>query len=308
VVPAYNSRDRIHHALGSLRNQDLEAPYEVIVVDSGSDGCADYVRETYPEARVIRSDTRLYPGAACNAGIEVSRGRYLAFLPDDCVAEPSWLRRRLEKHLLGFPAVGGAVANGTPGHPIGSADYYMEYSGLIPSQRTLPRQHIPHSLSYERGLFDRLGLFREDIRAGEDTLFAVRCLAAGVPVAFDARICLAHQNLRGFRAYLRHHYDHGRAYSRCLAESPEAFAMLDRPPHEEPLPAAVLRILVKYPVQRWWYAAKRLAHGRPRWLPGFVLLTPLIWGGLAAATAGQWLEWRSLRARSRALVATRSAP
>src|SRR6184192_3479033 len=86
VVAAYNSRKRIHCALDSLRSQDFEQPYEVIVVDSGSDGCADYVAATYPEVRVVRSARRLYPGAAWNAGVRAARGRYVALLADDCVA------------------------------------------------------------------------------------------------------------------------------------------------------------------------------------------------------------------------------
>jgi hypothetical protein len=69
IVAAYNARARIHGALDSLREQDVEDPYEVIVVDSGDDDCAAHVSAAYPEVRLIHSERRLYPGAARNAGI-----------------------------------------------------------------------------------------------------------------------------------------------------------------------------------------------------------------------------------------------
>lgn len=48
-----------------------------------------------------------------------------------------------------------------------------------------------------------------------------------------------------------------------------------------------------YPRLRWWNALKRIARGRPRWLPAYLGLTPLIWAGLAAAGAGARAEQRA---------------
>ena len=54
VVCSYRSRRRIDHALGSLHRQDLDEPWEVIVVDSGDDDAAGYVARAYPEVKVVR--------------------------------------------------------------------------------------------------------------------------------------------------------------------------------------------------------------------------------------------------------------
>ena len=48
------------------------------------------------------------------------------------------------------------------------------------------------------------------------------------------------------------------------------------------------RILVRYPLGRWLGAMRRIARGRPRSLPGYLLLTPLVWAGLWAAATGRW--------------------
>ncbi len=292
VVFCYNSRHRIDTPLQSLRLQDFREPYEVIVVDSGQDDCAAYVRATYPEVIVVRSESRLYPGQARNRGVAAARGQYVAFLPDDGVAQPDWLRRRVAKHREGFSAVGGAITNGTPFHPVGSAGYYLEYSFLIPSEGILARQKIPHCLSYERSLFERLGPFPEDTRTGEDTLFNARCLTAGVSIGFAPDARMAHRNPTGIRHYLRHQYEHGRGLIQCVERhglpSPTG-------PAEQSVTAAMYRMFILYPTSRWWNSVKRIGRGRPHWLLWHLSLTPLIWAGLWATAAGAWMEWRSLR-------------
>ena len=264
VVASYNGRSRIDTALTSLRAQDIAEPFEVIVVDSGEDDCAAHVRCRYPEVRVIRFHRRLWPGAARNRGIQSSSGRYVAFLPDDGVARPDWLRRRLAAHRSGHPAVAGAITNGRPRHLIATAAHYLEYSALIPSRRILAEQEVPHCLSYERSLFERLGSFPEGTRTGEDTLFNERCLAAGVRVGFEPRAQLAHLGPTRLRPYLRHQYEHGVGLARCVRlhghRSPIG-------PPDQPTVAALTRIFVAYPVRRWWGSIKRVARGRPSALP-----------------------------------------
>jgi len=289
VICAYNSRSRIDRALGSLRDQDLDEPFEVIVVDSGSDGCAEYLAAHHPDVQVVRSTTRLHPGPARNRGVSAARGRTVAFLPDDGLARPDWLRRRLAKHREGYDAVGGAIVNGTPGHPVGTAGYLLEYSALIPADRVLAEQRLPHCLSYDRELFERLGRYPEDTETGEDTLFNRRLVEAGVRVGFDDRIQLAHLNLTGLGPYLRHQYLHGRGLMQCVWRHG-----LDSPigPTRQPAALAAWRMFVVYPGLRWGRALGRIRRGRPRWMLAFVALSPIIWAGLWATAAGSWREWR----------------
>jgi glycosyltransferase involved in cell wall biosynthesis len=292
IVPAYEARSVIDDALVSLLTQDLDEPYEVIVVASGSDGCARHVAAGYPDVQVVHSEGRLQVGAARNAGLRAARGEYVAFLAADCRASSDWLRLRLAKHREGYEAVGGSVANGTPRHPVGTASYYLEYTSVLPSARILAEQGTPHSLSYARALFERLGPFPVNVGAGEDTIFNRRCIESGVTVAFDAGVSIAHRNPTRLSAYLKHQYDHGRS----LARSAERHA-LSSPTHpvEQGLPRAAVRIFVKYPVRRWRSALSRVARGRPHSLLGFLALTPLFWLGAWAASAGLAVELLALR-------------
>lgn len=288
VICTYGGRHRIDAALASLRAQDLAEPFEVVVVDSGTDGCAEHLAAAHPDVRVVRSAQRLYPGPARNRGVAAARGAVVAFLPDDGLARPDWLRRRLDKHRAGFPAVGGAITNGTPGHPVGTAGYLLEYSALIPDDAVLAEQPLPHCLSYDRALFAEHGAYPEDTETGEDTIFNRRLVRAGVRFGFDARIQLAHDNLTGLAPYLRHQYEHGRGLMQCVDR--HAFAS-PVGPRDQPAPLAAARMFGVYPALRWWRALRRLRRGRPRWALTFVTLTPLVYAGLLATAAGAWSEW-----------------
>lgn len=296
VVLSYQSRERIDVALSSLAAQELAEPYEVIVVDSGGDGTDARVRQHYPWVRLVTSERRLLPGAARNRGVAAARAPYVAFLADDCSVTSDWLARRLAKHREGFEAVGGAVVNGTRWHPLGSAGYYLEYTAVIPSERVLAEQSIPHGLSYARTLLDRIGPFPEDMRAGEDTVLNRRCVGSGASIGFDPEVRMTHRNLTSVRAYLAHQHQHGRALVQALVlQGIRSHAFSGRR-RSEGLFAAYFR----YPGRRWRAGLARLARGRPGAVPAYFMLSPLIWMGLWAASAGGRAESRRVWAEARA--------
>lgn len=287
VICAYRSRARIDTPLRSLSAQTLREPYEVIVVASGDDGCAEHVASAWPDVRIVSSVERLRPGAARNRGIAAARGEYVAFIPDDAVACPRWLEHRLAAHRRGFPVVAGSIGNGTPRSFVGTAGYFLEYSALIPSRRVLAAQHIPHCLSVRRDLYDSYGPYPEDTLTGEDSIFNERLITANVPITFEPRARIDHLNPTSATSFWRHHVAHGRGLVQCV----EAYG------HASPIgparsPLAPVRALLVYPARRWWGALRRIARGRPAWLPAFLALSPVVWVGLWATGAGAMLEWR----------------
>ncbi len=95
VIATYNRWPMVSESVESALNQTL-GEREVIVVDDGStDGTADHIRSRYPAVRVVGQDNA-ERGVAYNHGIDLARGRYVAFLDDDDVYEP-W-------HLAQFAA------------------------------------------------------------------------------------------------------------------------------------------------------------------------------------------------------------
>ena len=82
IVPAYNSARYIGECLESISAQKGDIPFEVIVVDDGSeDDTRDRVR-SFEGVRLIRQ-ANAGPSAARNRGVAEARGQYIAFLDSD---------------------------------------------------------------------------------------------------------------------------------------------------------------------------------------------------------------------------------
>lgn len=99
VIPAYNAALTLRGALASLAALRYDpGRFETVVVDDGStDGTGSIIREFAASATMRIVHVRRErtngggPGTARNAGLDVARGRIIAFTDADCVVDPDWL-------------------------------------------------------------------------------------------------------------------------------------------------------------------------------------------------------------------------
>lgn len=105
IIPHWNGRHHLDDCLTALRRQTW-ADHEVILADNGStDGSQAYVREAFPEVRLLElGDNRGFTGA-CNAGYAASRGEIVCLLNNDTEADPGWLAAVIDAFDR-HPAVG----------------------------------------------------------------------------------------------------------------------------------------------------------------------------------------------------------
>jgi glycosyltransferase involved in cell wall biosynthesis len=152
VVPARDSATTIGKTLDALERQDLQEPYEVLVVDDGSiDATAALVEEAEGPFRLLRGSA---PGAAAarNRGAAEATGEVLAFTDSDCIPTRRWLRVGLEA-MRSADLVQGAVEPdpGAPHHPLERTLWVVEEAGLYETA----------NLFIRRDLFERLGGFED---------------------------------------------------------------------------------------------------------------------------------------------------
>src|ERR1700720_198725 len=111
VVVTWNRRDLLRSCLQSLTRQKLEQPFEVIVVDNGSeDGSAEMALREFPEnpafrLRLIRNEANVGFCAGNNRGFRASDSEFVALLNNDAEAEPDWLAG-LVSAFEGRPEIG----------------------------------------------------------------------------------------------------------------------------------------------------------------------------------------------------------
>ena len=216
IVLSYNSQQTIRASLDSLAAQNTAIRFEVVVVDSSTDATPMIVSREYPWVRLVRLPRRAFPGETRNVGVEHAKGKVIAFLASDCVAEPEWLNIRMEGHDEGFAAVGGVITNANPGNLIGWANYIMEYAFCLPNRpREVMKGKIIHNLSYLSELFGLYGAFPPDLPLGEDTVFNRRLMLHVEPVLFDPRVRTGHINPGSLWHLLQHHYGHGKYFMRA---------------------------------------------------------------------------------------------
>src|SRR5271169_3530078 len=105
IIPHYNDLDHLRHCLESLRRQTLPRErYEVIVADNNSVGGVQAVEQIAGDIIVVPAPDQ-GAGPARNAGVAAARGRVLAFIDSDCLADQNWLREGI-KALERFDYVG----------------------------------------------------------------------------------------------------------------------------------------------------------------------------------------------------------
>ena len=107
IVPIYNVEPYLRRCVDSLLGQTY-ADFEVILVDDGSPDNCGAICDMY-EARDDRVRVIHKPNGglsdARNAGLEIARGEYIAFVDSDDWVTPDYLERMLEamQHPLARP-------------------------------------------------------------------------------------------------------------------------------------------------------------------------------------------------------------
>jgi GT2 family glycosyltransferase/glycosyltransferase involved in cell wall biosynthesis len=98
VIPNWNGRDLLERYLPSVVEALAGNPdNEILVVDNGSeDGSAEFVRETFPQVRVLALERNLGFGGGSNAGFRAARNDIVVLLNSDMRVDGGFLQPLLD--------------------------------------------------------------------------------------------------------------------------------------------------------------------------------------------------------------------
>ncbi len=215
VIPSYNARDTIRRCLSSVLDQDLDAGYELIVVDSSDDGTDGIIQREFPRALLLRLERRTSAGDARNLGLNKAAGAFVAFTDADCMVARDWLTRMLRRHREGdYAAVGGSISNGTPRSLVGSAEHLFAFNEFLPQATeglvtNIPTCNICYRLSVLTG--ERFEGGPLGVSLAEDLVLNWGLVRRGGKLLFDPTIRVVHMNRTGLGVSLRHQYLLGQA-------------------------------------------------------------------------------------------------
>jgi glycosyltransferase involved in cell wall biosynthesis len=201
VVPTRGRARYLEVALDSLESQDLEDPWELLVVDDGSeDRTTDLLR-----ARGVRS-VRLDPArglnAARNAGVRETRGELVAFTDDDVCAPAGWLRAIVEgaRRHPDADSFGGPIRARFEGPvPRGCGREDPPLTTLDLGRKDRPAELVwGANMALRRRAFESIGEFDESIHGGGDEQeWLERLAAAGGGLVYLADAGLDHRREGG---------------------------------------------------------------------------------------------------------------
>jgi len=170
VIPIFNEATTLSFLLAGIAEQTL-APNEVIVIDSGSTDAGVAIIEKWAvdnsfgeeRLRVIANPGGM-PGANRNRGITAAKSEWIAFIDAGIVPSPDWLaclwscaEKKQAKAIFG-------LCHFEAERPFEKAVCSLSYGC------TATHPVLPASL-FHRSVFNKVGLFREDLRTAEDILW-----------------------------------------------------------------------------------------------------------------------------------------
>jgi GT2 family glycosyltransferase len=200
VVVNWNRRDLLRSCLQSLERQNWKQPFEVVIVDNGSqDGSAEMVVAEFSASpgfsvKLIRNSENRGFCAANNQGIAATGADLVALLNNDAEAEPEWLRS-LAGAFEGRPEIGMAASKilvfedprriDKAGHLIypdgqnrGRGSGELDHGQYDSVEEVLWPDGC--AAMYRRAMLDEIGGFDEDFFAyGDDAELGLRARIAG---------------------------------------------------------------------------------------------------------------------------------
>jgi GT2 family glycosyltransferase len=207
----------LEKCLDSLASLDYPRErYETIVVDDGSSASPAQIVGHFTESMRVRLITIAHagPAAARNAGVSKANGDNLAFIDDDCRANPKWLdamSARLDAHH--GSVIGGRVHNALPQNMYSRTSQGLQeylYHWYHEAKRGELRFFTTNNLTVSRQTFETIGCFDASFPfASEDRDWCDRALHAGFELVYAKEAVVSHAHDLSLGTFLRQHYRYG---------------------------------------------------------------------------------------------------
>jgi succinoglycan biosynthesis protein ExoA len=259
VIPMRNEAGHIGACIDSVLAQDYPADrLEVIAVDGESDDDSAAVLRGYgAQLRVLHNPSRIVP-TAMNVGIEAARGDVIARIDAHTVVAPDYIRVGVETlERAGADNVGGpmyAVGGGRMGDAIALAMSSRFGIGAYFHFGTAEREvDTVYMGMYPRHVFERIGLFDEELVRNQDDELNYRLRKAGGRICFTPQMQSRYQNRRSVNTLARQFFQYGMWKIRVLQKHPRQMSLRQFVP-----PLFVLAVVATVLVAPWSAVAARL--------------------------------------------------
>jgi len=172
IIPVYNRFEMAKEAVSSVLGQTYR-DFEVIIVDDGSIDMTEALAVYFKDDRRVKYIKLKHsgmPGFVRNKGVEISIGKYLAFLDSDDL----WVDSKLDKQVkylennISYRVVHTREAWIRSGKTISQSGFNHKRFGNVFSDALIKCIIGPSTVLLEKNLYEELGGFRDDLEIAED--------------------------------------------------------------------------------------------------------------------------------------------
>jgi len=214
ILPTYNRPQSLETCLRALSKLLFQRPWEVIVVDDGSDHDLSTLINGFKNDLniLLIQQNNNGPASARNHGVTHAKGKYIAFIDDDCEPNVDWLTRLIE-HASEGVMVGGKTINKL------KSNSYSETSQLLVSFLYQYFKNTPwyfftsNNFLVDKQSFINMGGFDESFKtsAGEDREFCIRWKHFGHSMHYCNQALIWHAHDQNFHSFRNMHFKYGKA-------------------------------------------------------------------------------------------------
>ncbi len=214
IIPTYNRPNSLRACLNSLKAQCLSEDWEVIVVDDGGKESLNALKKEFQQSlslTVIRQENS-GPATARNRGAAVAKGKFLAFLDDDCEPEMDWLEKLLINAQTGV-MIGGRTKNKLIQNNCSEASQIL-VSFLYEYFEDTPWYFFTsNNFLVDKQAFISISGFDESFRtsAGEDREFCTRWKQKGYRMDYRIEALIHHSHNLSMKSFWKQHLKYGTA-------------------------------------------------------------------------------------------------
>jgi len=170
IIPLFNEEKNIPVLIEMLTNQTLY-PNEIIFINAGSTDLTKKIlnneidkSKLNKDSIIIKNTNKLYPGAARNAGIKLSKFEYILFIDAGIKIDERWVEKSIKvMNAKKYDIIWGACK-------FSFVDNFSEALCAITFGKDKTYQTIPGSI-INRKTFDIIGDFDPKLLSAEDLLW-----------------------------------------------------------------------------------------------------------------------------------------
>ena len=211
VVPVYNRPEELRELLESLVGQRYDPPFEVVVVEDGSQRDAASVIAKYRDRLDLSywQKPNTGPGDSRNYGMRKARGNYIILVDSDCILPPDYLRI---VHQQLDAAYADCFGGRDAAHPSFNAlQKAISFSMTSPLTTGGLRGSAGEQKNFQPRSFN-MGLSKEAYQAsggfgrihpGEDPDLSLRLLKMGYTIRYIPQAVVYHKRRIDFRSFYR---------------------------------------------------------------------------------------------------------